>query len=329
MKAVWDRTESLQSGLDAKGAADLAAPFPVASASYLQASSAAPPWFDPDDAAFNIAAPQGTPAPVVFASPHSGRRLPPELVAASRWPAQKLAERLGRLEDRFVDEIFADAPLYGATLLTALIHRAYVDLNREPYELDQTMFADDLPAFANVRSPRVAAGLGAIARCVGDSGDIYARKLTLKELEARLSRVHRPYHHAVENLLKDQKAKFGQAILLDCHSMPSSGARRPADIVLGDRYGASCAPWLTDFAEETLTKLGFVVARNAPYAGGYVTQTHGAPQRQIHALQVEVRRDLYMDEQFLLKCATFADVRAAMARFASILCGAVLALDPA
>ena len=294
-------------------------------AEYLRPSEGPPPAFDQSDAAFAIRAPIAGAVPILFASPHSGRRMPADFIASARWPAPKLAERIGRLEDRFVDELFDGVWDFGGTFLKALVHRAYVDLNREPYELDQSMFAEMLPDYANTRSPRVLAGLGAIARSAGECGDIYARKLSLVDLETRLDRVHRPYHEAMHGILQDLRARFGFAILLDCHSMPSGQLRKPADIVLGDRYGASCAPWVTDLAQEILSGLGFSVARNNPYAGGYVTQTYGAPKREMHALQIELRRDLYMDEETQEKHDGFLRVQNSMARFSESFCDALRA----
>jgi N-formylglutamate amidohydrolase len=317
-----------------KAILDQAAPFPAPAAAltevpvrpdYLSPSEGPPPLFDQSEAAFEVFGPSVAPVPILFASPHSGRRLPKDFIEAARWPAPKLAERIGRLEDRYVDELFDGVWNFGGVYLKALVHRAYVDLNREPYELDQSMFADMLPEYANTRSPRVLAGLGAIARAAGEGGDIYARKLSLGDLETRLERVHRPYHDVTHAILQDLRAQFGFAVLLDCHSMPSGQPRKPADIVLGDRYGASCAPWVTDLAQEILGGLGFSVARNNPYAGGYITQTYGAPKRQVHALQLELRRDLYMDEETLEKHEGFERVRLAMAQFSALFCDAIKA----
>ena len=311
---------------------DPAIPFPAAAAAlsavparseYRRPAEGPPPVFDQNEAAFAIRGPVAAPAPILFASPHSGRRMPADFVESARWPAPKLAERIGRLEDRFVDELFDGVWDFGGVFLKALVHRAYVDLNREPYELDQSMFAELLPDYANTRSPRVLAGLGAIVRSAGESGDIYARKLSLADLETRLDRVHRPYHEAMHAVLQDLRARFGFAVLLDCHSMPSCQVRKPADIVLGDRYGASCAPWVTDLAQEILTGLGFSVARNNPYAGGYVTQSYGAPKRDMHALQIELRRDLYMDEDSLEKDSGFGRMQTSMSRFSEAFCDAI------
>ncbi|MGH6950862.1 MAG: N-formylglutamate amidohydrolase, partial [Vitreimonas sp.] len=174
-------------------------------------------------------------APIIFASPHSGRRYPPELLADARVSLISLR----RSEDAYVDELFAGAAAHGAAVLSATIARAYVDLNRDPAELDPEMFDERPPHNAYATSARVQAGLGAIPRVSGDGQNIYRRKLSLEEAERRIAAVHRPYHALLENLIGETKAQFGCAVLVDCHSMPSNarGAHAP-DIVLGDRFGA-------------------------------------------------------------------------------------------
>ena len=183
-------------------------------------------------------------------------------------------------------------------------------MNREPYELDPKMFAGRLPTYANVRSVRVAGGLGTIARIVSESEEIYAEPLCVDEVLARIDTVYKPYHHALRALMGETRTAHGVAILFDCHSMPSlvrgaSGRPRP-DIVLGDRYGTSCAGELTDIAAQVLTRLGYSVSRNKPYAGGFITEHYGQPGRGFHALQIEVNRCLYMDEDRFEKTAGFA-----------------------
>ena len=237
--------------------------------------------------------------PFVYASPHSGADYPSEFVAAS--PLDPLALR--KSEDSFVDEIFGAAPEIGAPLLKALFPRAYCDPNREPYELDPAMFEDDLPPFANTTSLRVAGGLGVIARVVSNGHDIYPGKLPFAEAERRISACYRPYHSALSELLASTVSRFGCAVLIDCHSMPSvggptdrdQGARRP-DIILGDRFGTACTAALTEQAEQVLRDLGYRVARNSPYAGGFSTVHYGCPANGVHALQIELNRALYMDE---------------------------------
>jgi N-formylglutamate amidohydrolase len=270
-----------------------------------------------DEAAIAVAAPAVQAIPLIFSSPHSGTRYPADFIAASR--LDPLALR--RSEDSFVDEIFAAAPRLGAPLVKALFARAYCDPNREPYELDPAMFEDELPAFANTASLRVAGGLGTIARVVGAGGEIYRRKLTFAEAERRIDDCYRPYHAAISSLLEATRRSFGVAVLIDCHSMPSVGGpmdrdegRVRADVVLGDRYGSACAPALVDLAERTLAALGYRVARNQPYAGGFNTHYYGRPAEGLHALQIEINRAIYMDEARIERRPSLARVAADMTR---------------
>lgn len=280
-----------------------------------------------DNQAFDLrrAAPEGEPAPtpLVFASPHSGRVYPPDMMAATALDA--LAIR--RSEDAFVDDLIASAPELGAALIRARLARAYIDVNREPFELDPGMFADELPEFARARTARVAAGLGAIARVVSEGQEIYARKLTYAEAHGRIEGVHKPYHAALSRLLAEARAAHGFAILIDWHSMPAAaarggGRRGGCDIVLGDRFGASCADALTAHVEEGLEVLGYRVARNTPYAGGYTTEHYGRPTRRTHALQIEINRGIYLDEAALAPTAGFARLKADLETLTRGLAGA-------
>jgi N-formylglutamate amidohydrolase len=254
-----------------------------------------------------ILRPAASTSPLVYASPHSGRHYPDDLLSHSRLDRAALR----RSEDAFVDELFDAAPSHGAALVCAGIARAYVDVNRDASELDPAMYAGPLSAEVNARSPRVAAGLGAIPRVVSEGAEIYRGKLPAAEAHRRIEEVWRPYHAAVGEALGAARACFGVAILIDCHSMPSIGAGDPpADMVLGDRFGASCAGEITRLAESTLQKRGYRVARNAPYAGGYATQTYGRPGARRHALQIEINRALYMDEAQCRKNDRFDAVKA-------------------
>lgn len=238
--------------------------------------------------------------PMVFASPHSGAHYSPEFLALSALDAQTIR----RSEDSFVDQLFAAAPALGAPLLRALFPRAYLDANREPYELDPSMFDTPLPDFVNSSSPRVGAGLGTVARLVSTGAEIYRGKLSFNEVEQRIASLYRPYHAALEQLVEATVQRFGHCILIDCHSMPSiggptdkdSGSSR-VDVVLGDCYGSSCAARVTDTVEKTLRALGYRVVRNSPYAGGFTTRHYGTPWNRRHALQIEINRRLYMDER--------------------------------
>jgi len=258
-----------------------------------------PPW--------RVLAPARQTAPVVFASPHSGRDYPAEFIAASKLDMLKLR----RSEDAFMDEIFAAAPDCGAPLLCAQFPRAYVDANREAFELDPKMFSDALPDYVNTSSPRIAAGLGTIARVVTDSEPIYHAPLRFEDAKRRIESHHYPYHRVLKGLLEITKRRFGGCLLIDCHSMPSSqkcapGAgygTKPYDIVLGDCFATACAPAVTDIAQQALKATGFTVARNKPYAGGFTTRHYGRPKDGIHVLQIEINRALYMDEQRITRGA--------------------------
>ncbi|MGE0595867.1 MAG: N-formylglutamate amidohydrolase [Hyphomonadaceae bacterium] len=276
---------------------------------------------EPQEAAYVLIEPLHRTAPLIFSSPHSGRRYPAELLAMARTGLLSLR----RSEDAFVDELFAGAAAHGATVISATVARAYVDLNRDPGELDPDMFDERLPAAPATATPRVQAGLGAIPRITGDGQLIYRRKLSLAEAERRIGSVHRPYHAKLQQLMGETRGAFGCAVLVDCHSMPSCarGAHAP-DIVLGDRFGASCHPSVTALAEATLRRLGYRVARNAPFAGGHTTQTYGRPANLSHALQIEINRALYLDERTLERTSGFARIRADMSRLAEALSAAAL-----
>lgn len=277
--------------------------------------------------ACEILAPAEQTSALVFASPHSGAEYSDAFKAASRLDPVALR----RSEDSFVDELFASAPTFGAPLLRALFPRAFVDPNREPYELDPEMFEGDLPDYVNTSSPRVAGGLGTVARVVTTGAEIYGGKLTFAEAIDRVENYYRPYHRALERLIHDTKKKFGGCILIDCHSMPSVGGpmdRDPGaprvDFVLGDRHGTSCAPDLLLFAEKLFEDNGFVVARNAPYAGGFTTAHYGRPKEGVHALQIEINRALYMDEAKVEPLPDFPRLQAVMQNVVGALCRAGL-----
>lgn len=254
---------------------------------------------------FSIIGPADGQVPFVFSSPHSGRHYPERFLAMSRLGRQAIR----RSEDCFVDELFAGAPMHGAPLLAANFPRAYLDANREPLELDPRMFDEALPPHANFRSPRVAGGLGTIPRLVGEGLDIYAHRLPLTEALARIEAAYRPYHQCLSRLLGQALDRFGQAILIDCHSMPASirtgeNGGRP-DIIIGDRFGRSARPWLVDHAVSILSGMGYSVAHNKPYAGGFITEHYGRPGQGVQALQIEVNRGLYMNEQTYQKTSGF------------------------
>jgi N-formylglutamate amidohydrolase len=246
--------------------------------------------------------------PVIFASPHSGRAYPADFLAAARLDPLSLR----RSEDSFVDDLFAAAPEHGAPLLSATFPRAFCDANREPWELDPAMFAEQLPPWVNTTSARVGAGLGTIARIVASGETIYRGKLSFAEAERRVRMFWQPFHETLEAMISGTRAMFGACLLVDCHSMPSHGAGRPGgktDFVLGDAHGTACNPPVTQFIERILTNLGYVVRRNDPYAGGYITRHYGRPREQIHVVQLEIARELYMDETRIERLPRFGSVQ--------------------
>ncbi|HLO76031.1 MAG TPA: N-formylglutamate amidohydrolase [Magnetospirillum sp.] len=270
-----------------------------------------------DSHVLSVLEPPERTVPLVFSSPHSGREYPADFIAASRLDPQGLR----RSEDSFVDELFASAVDHGAPLLCARFPRAFLDPNREPYELDPSMFSGPLPQFANTRSARVAAGLGTIAKVVATGADIYAGKLPVAEVERRVSQYYRPYHRRLAALVDDSRLRFGWSLLVDCHSMPSIGGPLDrdvglsrVDVVLGDCYGAACAPEITQAAEDAFRALGYRAVRNTPYAGGFTTRHYGQPRKGSHALQIELNRSLYMDETCHAKLPGFAHLAADLDR---------------
>lgn len=232
----------------------------------------------------------------MLCSPHSGRIYPRDFLAQSR--LDPLALR--KSEDCFIDDLFAGAAGLGVPMIAARFPRAYLDVNREPYELDPELFADPLPDFANTQSVRVVGGLGTIARIVADGEEIYRRKLTISEGLARIEQLYVPFHEALAELIAATRDRFGYAVLIDCHSMPSAlmahGSGPRPDFVIGDRFGASCDARLTRLLKELIALKGYDVQLNRPYAGGYITEHYGRPRRGVHAVQIEINRGLYLDE---------------------------------
>ncbi len=261
-------------------------------------------------------APERRTVPLVFASPHSGRAYPPAFVAASRLDSL----RLRRSEDAFVDLLFASVPLYGAPLVTATFPRAFCDANREPWELDPGMFEDELPGWVNADSPRVAAGLGTLARVVASGEGIYRGRLRFSEAQRRISGLWHPFHAALREEIAATRELFGACLLVDCHSMPSNSMapRQVADVVLGDVHGSTCDGAVMRRLEELLRGQGFSVRRNDPYAGGYITRTYGRPRERVHAVQIEILRCIYMDEDRMEMLRAFADVQA---RLSAVMAG--------
>lgn len=266
---------------------------------------------------FSIDEPVSVVSPAVFASPHSGRLYPKGFLET----CSAAALDMRRIEDAYVDRLLADVHESGSPVICGLVARAFVDLNRAEFEMDPGMFEDPSPAWYAQRSPRVDAGLGCIPRVAFNGTPIYSRKLKRDEADRRLEQVYKPYHRALEALLKRAQAMFGQAWLIDCHSMPAEAeSHRSPDIVIGDRFGASCSAGLADFVESLFRARGYTTARNSPYAGGYATLAHGQPSLGRHALQIELRRRLYLDEAKVEPHEGFLTLRRHMGEIAREIC---------
>ena len=260
---------------------------------------------------YRLVSPEKLTSCVLFASPHSGRDYPSELLMHSVLEARRLRSS----EDAFVDDLLEAVPQEGAMLLAARLPRAWVDLNRGEDELDPALIEG---LRRSVGGPRVAAGLGVIPRVVSGGRAIYSGKISVEEAETRLARVWRPYHARLEALMGDLRARFGRAILLDMHSMPvealeTLGPSRP-DVVLGDRYGMSARPETVAAIERVFTGLGLKVGRNAPFAGAYVAQRYGRPHEGWEAVQIEIVRSLYMNESEVCPSHDFPALAAKMAQ---------------
>lgn len=268
---------------------------------------------------FRIHRPFRQTVPFVFASPHSGRAYPQSFVGQSRLNPTALR----RSEDAYVDELFCGAVALGAPMIAARFPRAFLDVNRAPAEIDTAMFDGALPVAVDSPSPRVTAGLGVIPRIVRDGAEIYRGKLKPNDAEQRLTRLYRPYHAALARLIEETREQFGVAVVIDCHSMPSAAAI--PDVVFGDRYGMAAAPTVTRTAELAFEAQGFSHARNAPYAGGYTTHLHGRRDRDVHAIQIEINRAMYLDEERIAKGPRFEMVHHRLTEAITRL----LAIDPA
>jgi len=269
----------------------------------MNSSSTPPPYI--------LRTPKGPLSPFVFAAPHSGRYYPPDFTARAILDSAGLRQS----EDAFVDRLFKNVCDHGGTLLVATHARAYLDLNRAGDELDPTMFSPRLAEEGLNLSHRVKAGLGLIPKVIAEGVPIYKAPLPAREAEKRITAVHTPYHQKLKQLLTERRERFGIAFLIDCHSMPTEGGkrrskrRRGPDIVLGDSWGSACERELTSATEELFINAGFRVRRNVPYSGGFSTVHYGKPRDNVHALQIEISRSIYMDEASQTELPEFAEVQ--------------------
>lgn len=266
---------------------------------------------------FDVISPKEQTVPFVFCSPHSGRIYPKTFLQQSQLDALTLRKS----EDSLVDELFQAIPSMGAPLISARFPRAFIDANREPYELDPLLINQSLPDYANAKSARVVGGLGTVPRIVADGEEIYAHRISLHEALDRVDRLYKPFHAMLSSMIENTRRRFGYAILIDCHSMPSSLNAQPEtsrpDFVLGDRYGAACDPRLMRCLRDALAELGYHSQANRPYAGGFITEHYGRPARGVYAVQLEINRGLYLDEANIKPVDGFHALQADMTRLAA------------
>ena len=266
---------------------------------------------DSQDSVYDLIRPDCWQGGVIFASPHSGCTYPDWFLAESRLDARQLRSS----EDAFVDRLIRHAPDHGAALLTARVPRCVVDLNRGPEELDPLVVEGGAPMAMN---PRIMAGLGVIPRVVSQGRSIHDRPMPRAEAESRLARFWHPYHRALSDLIDEAVARFGGAVLIDMHSMPRDALahlpRPRPDMVLGDRNGVSAAPRISAAVTEAASAEGFRIRRNSPFSGAYITATYGRPRDNVHVVQLELDRSLYMDEGRIEPRAAFALFQARFAR---------------
>ena len=256
--------------------------------------------------AYRLDLSDGLSSPVLIAVPHAGRDYPPDLLASMRNPDFSTL----RLEDRLVDLLARDvARQTGASLLIASAPRAMIDLNRAIEDMDWSMVIEGgsdtavRPAPHSAANRRARGGLGLIPRRLNGMGEIWRDCISYSELQRRIAEVHEPYHIALQSTLDRIRRRWGSTLLIDLHSMPPLRPRRPADrpahYVLGDRFGASCNGMLSATAMRYFGQVNVRAAHNRPYAGGYVLDRHGAPSLGIHAMQIEVCRSLYLENDYL------------------------------
>ncbi len=277
------------------------------------------PWDGLDNPVSIYAAHEPT-VPAIFASPHSGRHYPKRFCALTDLDDDCLRSA----EDAWVDQLFDFIPKTGARLICARFPRIMIDVNRHALDLDARMYKDPVKTWRFRHNARISAGIGLIPSVVRTHLPIYAGKIPFCEARDRLHYLYTPYHQALRTSIDAVKARFGHALLIDCHSMPSSCAHTAekgrVDIVLGDRHGRACAPVLIDTVQTAFEKAGYKVARNTPYAGGYTTAHYGRPEEAVHALQIEIARDLYMDEQSLIPHEGFTTLHTHLHRISKAIC---------
>ncbi len=275
--------------------------------------------------AYDLYGQAGARSPLVFAVPHAGRDYGEALLARARVTPGTLA----RLEDRLADLLVHDLIARGQCVVIARRPRAMIDLNRDEREIDPQSIADLPRGVRPHSSAKVRGGLGLIPDRLAYAGALWRHPLPYGELVRRIEQVHRPYHAALADALDGARARHGAALLVDIHSMPpihpaASAAGPPPRIVVGDRFGRSAAGRLTDLAADIARSHGLEVAVNTPYSGNHILERHGAPERGVHAIQLEIDRSLYLGPDLMAPGTNLPAVRRLLGEMAQGACAGAL-----
>lgn len=252
------------------------------------------------------------PSPVVISVPHAGRDYSASLLAQARVPPTTLR----RLEDRYADLLVHPLIARGEAVIVARQPRALIDLNRDEREIDTTIVRDVPHGQPVIGSGKLRGGLGLLPRRLQGAGELWLHALEWQDVARRIGDVHRPYHAALATMMQRARAAHGHAILVDIHSMPplpDIGEHPVARVVLGDRFGRSAANRLVTLAADLCAGRGVPAAQNHPYPGNHILDRHGRPERNLHALQVEVDRSLYLDHALAAPGEGLAVVQALIA----------------
>jgi N-formylglutamate amidohydrolase len=281
--------------------------------------------FDPDGAGFATANCESPALPLLLSIPHAGRDYPADIFDNLRIRADDLV----RLEDRYADRLAAPAIAAGIPAICAHRARAWIDLNRAEDDLDPAMVLGNASPYRQNPSAKMRGGLGLVPRRLAHAGEIWKRPIASEAIEARLDSFHRPYHRTISGILGAMRARFGIAILVDLHSMPplSNSGQGPPKIVIGDRFGQSAASIHTEMLIGRLRERGVHAGLNHPYPGDHMLRQHGDLRRNIHAIQIEVDRSLYLDSELREPTSGLAPTAALISELLFLLADNAMGLD--
>lgn len=268
---------------------------------------------------FVIKAPQSTFSyPILISSPHSGMQYDHQLLSSCRLSLDELRKS----EDSYVHLLLEQIPYHSVTFLQACLPRIFCDLNREAWELDQDMFKEPLPDWCNTTSPQVKRGMGTIHKISSSGKQIHKYYLSFPKIKQRIETYWFSYHQQIQSFIQTNYEQYGGCILLDIHSMPSMPKRSPyyADIVLGDGFSQTCSPFLINNSQKFFAEKGLKISKNIPYAGGYITRHYGNPRQNIHVMQIEINKSLYMNEDNFEPHEGFATLQSILVEYIQWVC---------